>query len=102
MKCFLSPDSSHDDDDIDEDGYTDMSCLSLTPPMACSKNSQELDDTMMDQRFSSGQVEALTQIMQKLQTNGTRHSNSTMSPTLTKHEQPNLDYLMQQTSKSSR
>ena len=101
MKCYSTADSSHDDYDTDEDGYTDMSNLSLPLPMASNGNSKKLNDAIIDEQFSSGQVEVLTQILQKLTTNETRESITTSSPTMTRHERPNLDYLMQKADRSS-
>lgn len=98
MKPTANSFHDDDDDDIDEDGYTDMSNLSLPISMASSGNSKKSDDTIMDQQ---GQVEVLTQMLQKLKANETRECNKTASPTMAKHERPNLDYLMQQAARSS-
>ena len=69
------------------------SLLSPSLPLASSS----IDKQETEVQFTPSQVEVLKQIFQKLKMFETRESSLSISSTMTKHEQPDLDYLMQQT-----
>ena len=90
-RCYSASGPSHDD--TDEYGYTKMdSLLSLSSSMSSSS----IDKIETEVQFTPSQVEVLKQIFQKLKMFETRKSSLGVSSTMTKHEQPDLGYLMQQ------
>ena len=91
-RCYSASGPSHDN--TDEYGYTIMdNLLSPSSPLASSS----IDKQETEVQFTPSQVEVLKQIFQKLKMFETRESSLGISSTMTKHEQPDLDYLMQQT-----
>lgn len=69
---------------------------SLLPPSSpMASSSIEKQETEV--QFTPSQVEVLRQIFQKLKMYETKESSLDTSPAMTKHEQPDLSYLMQQT-----
>ena len=92
-------------EDTDAYGYSKMYSPTSSPtppplPVATTNIIEEHDTTVLSQQFTQDQVEMLIQILQKVKTYETREPSHPASPTKTKHEQPDLGYLMQKTAGS--
>ena len=91
-RCDSTSGPSHDD--TDEYGYTKMDSL-LPPPSPTVSSSIEKQE--IEVQFTPSQMEILKQIFQKLKIYESKESSLGTLPAMTKHEQPDLSYLMQQT-----
>ena len=88
-------------EDTDAFGYFKMNSPASSPPpplpVATTNITEEYDTTVLSQQFTQDQIEMLIQIFQKVKAYETIEPSHPASPTKTKHEQPDLGYLMQQT-----